>query len=268
MSRESDEKRELLKLKQGLIEESELIEEDVHEQPEKPKGFKWFENFMYRNKWYAIAAVFLIVITSIMVHQLVTKESADMTVLVVTSDVEKTPTLYQKINDIELALEQYCPDYDNNGNIHVDVYYIDLTKTADMQYVSTNSAKFYGEVQRGEAELFICDTGILGDENADENTKEWYEGVKFSDMFLDLGKVTGNSSYDGMLTVKLKDTPLAKDARWENSCPDVLNLCVRREAEGMLSYSEKSLENNAHAQEVLRNILSGNKLHESKAESN
>lgn len=35
MSKESDEKRELLKLKQGIISESEVIEQDVHEQPEK-----------------------------------------------------------------------------------------------------------------------------------------------------------------------------------------------------------------------------------------
>lgn len=30
MSKESDEKRELLKLKQGIISESEVIEQDVH----------------------------------------------------------------------------------------------------------------------------------------------------------------------------------------------------------------------------------------------
>ena len=32
MSKESDEKRELLKLKQGIISESKVIEQDVHEQ--------------------------------------------------------------------------------------------------------------------------------------------------------------------------------------------------------------------------------------------
>lgn len=40
MSKESDEKRELLRLKQGLIEDSDIIEQDVHEEPEKQTAVK------------------------------------------------------------------------------------------------------------------------------------------------------------------------------------------------------------------------------------
>lgn len=257
MSRESDEKRELLKLKQGIIDDSEIIQKDVHEESEKPKGIKWLENFMYRNKFYVLFGAFLIIAGVIMTYQLLNREASDMTVLLVTSDVEKTPGIYQKVKDIETGLEQYCPDYDGNGNVHVDVYFIDLTKTADMNFVNSNSAKFYGEIERGVAELFICDNGIfaVGDESEEAANN-------FNGMFLDIGKITEDSKYDGMKTVRLKDTPLAKDAKWESSCPEALGICVRQEEPGMISYSEKALENNRKAQEVLRNILSGNKLHE------
>lgn len=49
MSKESDEKRELLRLKQGLIEDSDIIEQDVHEEPEKQTAVKKIDNFFYRN---------------------------------------------------------------------------------------------------------------------------------------------------------------------------------------------------------------------------
>lgn len=59
MSKESDEKREILKLKQGIIEESDIIEQDVHEQPEEQTTVKKIDNFFYRNKWFVVVGVSL-----------------------------------------------------------------------------------------------------------------------------------------------------------------------------------------------------------------
>ena len=262
MSRQSDEKRELLKLKQGLIEESDIIEENKHEVTEKPRGFKRIEDFMYRNKWYFFMAVFFIAVGVFLIYQTFSREAADLTVMLVTSNTENTPNFYQKQHDLELALEQYCPDYDNNGNIHVAVYFIDLTKTGgDTQYTMSNDAKFYGEIERGVAELFICDDKIFTNGGDDKTAKE-----NFENMFIDVGKITGDGQYSGQYMIKLKDTALAAEAKWESSCPEVLGLCVRREEEGMISYSENSLKNNERAQEVFNNIISGNRLHEIKTE--
>ena len=259
MSKQTDEKRELLKLKQGLIEESEIIEEDVPREKTKLTGFKWFENFMYRNKWYVIVGGFLCVMLVFMVYQTITREKADLTVLLVTSDNQKTPALYQKVQDVELAMEKYCPDFDNNGNIHVDVFYIDLTLTQDPQLVNSNNAKFFGELQRGVAELIICDEGIFNtnDEGAEDFDDE-YVPIVFDDVFTDLYEVTGNEEHKGQTTLALKDTPFVKEAKWENSCPDVLRIGLKAEKEGMMSYGPTALQNNEKAKEVLNNILNNN----------
>ena len=128
MSKESDEKRELLKLKQGIIEESDIIEQDVHEQPEEQTAVKKIDNFFYRNKWFVVVGVFFAALVAFFTYQIITREDPDLTVMLVISDTDKAPGLYQKVNDIELALEQYCPDYDNNGYVHVaDRKYISLT---------------------------------------------------------------------------------------------------------------------------------------------
>lgn len=40
-----------------------------------------------------------------LVYQAVTREQPDLTVILAVSDTSKAPGLYQKVNDIELALE-------------------------------------------------------------------------------------------------------------------------------------------------------------------
>lgn len=74
MSKESDEKRELLKLKQGIISESEVIEQDVHEQPEKQTVAKKIDNFFFRNKWFVAAGAFFAAVGFFLVYQAVTRE--------------------------------------------------------------------------------------------------------------------------------------------------------------------------------------------------
>ena len=83
-----DDKRELLKLKQGIIDESES---EIHEE-EKPvyelHGFKRIENFFYHNKWYVIAGVFFAAVAAFLINSLLQKQQGDIRVLVVTKDKE------------------------------------------------------------------------------------------------------------------------------------------------------------------------------------
>lgn len=264
MSKESDEKRELLKLKQGIIDESEIIEQDVHEQPEDMTAVKKIDNFFYRNKWFVLVGVFFAAVAIFLAYQIFSREEPDLSVMLVISDSEKAPGLYQKVNDIELALERYCPDFDNNGYVHVAVYFIDLTKGADMQYVQTNNAKLYGEIERGVSELYICDDEIFSTNKATEeyDPDAIYENPNtYETMFSDIGKVLDLSEYDGQLRAPLRDTQFVNDAKWENSCPDTLAFSIRREEEGMISY-KRSEEYQKRAKEVLKNILTGNKVNE------
>lgn len=258
MASYNDEKRELLKMKQGLIEESDIIETEADKvELEKPKGMAAVENFIYHNKWFIIVGAFFAFVLIFLIHQTITRENADMTVVLVTSDSQKAPNLYHKVKDVELALEKYCPDYNKDGSVHVDVYMIDLTKSnPDPQYVNSNATKFFGEMQRGVAQLFICDTGILG---ADEQGNE----VSFGSMFRDIGDATGIEEYNNESFIQLKRTDFVKDAKWENSCPEVLGFGIRNMTSDLLGYSEAALERNKQAGEVLANILTGKVINES-----
>ena len=67
-----DDKRELLKLKQGLIEESETIQEEKHEVIEL-HGWKKVSNFFYHYKWHVVVITFFVLVIGFFVYDLVKK---------------------------------------------------------------------------------------------------------------------------------------------------------------------------------------------------
>ena len=72
--RQQREKAELLKLRQGLIDESDEIPEDEPPKFEKPTGAKAVENFFYHYKWRLIGIIFTVALLTFMIIQTVTRE--------------------------------------------------------------------------------------------------------------------------------------------------------------------------------------------------
>ncbi len=244
------EKRELLKLKQGIVEESEIIEEPKpEEKPEqKLKGWKKVENFFYHYKWHIVGISFAVLLLGFMTIQTLMREANDLYVLVISTNNDTG--LYAKSDDLELALERYCPDYDNNGYVHVGVNFINLTpQEGYSQYYDAESMKFSAEIATGDSQLYIGDTGV-------------------ADMMFEMGK--GKVQYFRLLSEQYPDATLYDDqglqintteltdfARW-TTCPDKVCLYVRGEYEGMTANSEEAQEQRRRANEVLNNIITGN----------
>lgn len=239
-----DDKRELLKLKQGLIEESE----EIHEE-EKPvyelHGWKRIENFFYHNKWYVIAGVFFAAVAAFLIISMLQREKADMRVLVVTKDSVIASEMLYKTGDLEKAFELYCPDYDDNGAIHVEVYNIDLSDNPDPQYTLAAVTKVTSEIMLGEAQLFLVDA-LGADAVTNGNLSQ----------FVDLGKLYPDVSYIDGPFLKIKDCGFAVNAQYYEACPDELYLAVRNASESD-DNSGRSMPAKKKALEVVDNIVNG-----------
>ena len=96
-----------------------------------------------------------------MIVQAVTREKPDLNVAVISSAAESG--IYPKLNDIERTLEKYCHDFDGNGNVHVQVNFIDLnTSSGNIEYIDTNRQKFQSiELFGGESQMWLCDYGVI-----------------------------------------------------------------------------------------------------------
>lgn len=266
--RQQREKAELLKLRQGLIEESDEIPEDAPPKYEKPKGWKAVENFFYHYKWMLFGTIFAVALASFLIVQTVTKQKNDLYVLVIANSA--SDGFYVKTADIEVALERYCPDFDGNGYVHVGVNYIDLANGNGMsEYSDAQRDKFSAELFTGDSQLFLTDRQIINlinsytdsSDNVSIETAEesaTAEVPLHSEFFRDLtGEYSDAVLYQGV-GVQANSTGFTDQVKWKG-CPDTIGFYLRNEFQtDMTGNSSRAQEQRRRAEIVLDNIINDN----------
>ena len=250
--REREERIELLKMKQGIIEESELIPENEHVEKPELHGWARFSNFFYHNKAFIFMGAFFAFVITVLVVQLVTKEKDDLYVLAVAFD--ENSEIGWRINDLESALERYCPDFDGNGKIHVTVNYIDRTsEQIASQYEQAQAQKLSLEFMAASAQLIIADESFIDWINGDDTQNALY----YKKVFLDQTELCSEDMLFENVGIRVNQTDFAVEARWE-SCPDNVIFLVRDELNNGQSSVKTNARNRERAMTVIQNILDGN----------
>lgn len=243
------EKRELLKLKQGIVEDSDIIEVDKPQEIPELHGWKKVENFFYHNKWYVIVGVLAALVIGYMTYDTLTQEKEDLYVIAVSTT--NASGIYVKQFDIEEAIERYCPDFDGNGYVHVGVNFINLsTENGANQFTDSDSFKFSAEVITGDGQLFLSDEGIVAKIAEMANDDE----IQF---FMDFSEKYPDAALYENVGLQLNTTGFNEFARWE-SCPDIVGLYVRGEYKDMTGNDEDAKLRRERALEVYHNIATGN----------
>ena len=85
-ARDREERIALLKMKQGIIEESEIIPETGYEPPPKQSLRERLSSFVYRNKTYVVLGSIFAAIALFLTVQLISREKEAVNVRVVASD--------------------------------------------------------------------------------------------------------------------------------------------------------------------------------------
>lgn len=240
---------ELLKMKQGLIEESELIPETGYTEIPELHGWAKFANFVYHNKVFILIGVFFAVIATVLTVQLVTRKVYDLYVLVISTS--GSSELVWRYDDLEEALTMYCPDFDNNGYVKVGVNFIDLSDiNGTTEYSAAQTMKFSSEMYMGESQLYIGDEGFW---------KYLYGSDDALDVqiFEDLSEYFPKDEIYQNVGLHINSTDLNTDARWD-TCPDSINFFLRREFDMSTGNKKHADEQRERARIVLKNIIDGN----------
>ena len=186
-----DDKRELLKLKQGLITEQESKLE-FQEKPHiiKPTGWAAVENFLYHHKLHLSVAAFFVIVAAFFAYFTLTREKADITILFIADNEETSRFFTLQSAEVERAFETFTPDFDGNGKIHAECLFIDLTtnigelaRSADM--IHGNRVKLFGEIQAGTSLLLIGNRQALEAIPGDE--------IPFEDFYITSMRVKGSA---------------------------------------------------------------------------
>ncbi len=143
------ERLELIRLKQGVIEESETIHEE-HEEEIKLTIRQKIVNFFYHNKWWLGIGTVFTAIAVFLSYNLITKPRPDIVVLVIGESYE-----IAEEGDLKGYVESFCEDFNGNGKVEAAVYYIPYTGIETKDYTNGVHTKLTAELQAAEGVIVI-----------------------------------------------------------------------------------------------------------------
>ncbi len=210
-----DKKIELMKLRQGVIESSDVIKEE-HSEPVKLTVGQKISGAWYRSKWLIIFIVVMVFACLYIIYDSVTAERPDFTVLAISSDT----AMYYRTVELEEFMETYCDDVNGDGEVNVLIYNI-TTNYEDPNSATAAQAQIMSQLQSGENVIIISD--------ADTD----FEMTDFREIYPDSDRFTEN----GLL---LNCALTREKLKWE-AMPDTLYIGIRSPAR-LLSASKEDMQ--------------------------
>ena len=232
----AQERIELMKLKSGVIDESESSIKEEHDQIRELHGFEKVQNFFYHNKVWIIFTIFIIAVAAFIFIDAARREKADLTVLMIANNGLET-----RQEELEEFFEKYTDDLDGNGYVHVEVIMIPLNSHSDdYQQQNVNSTKFLAQLQGGESILVITDS----------NTDEEFKSI----MTPELPKEFPNNKYVDDMGMSWNMEIMAKELNFENM-PNDIHLSMRTPVKTLGDSKETMQENYDKAFKVFKRIV-------------
>ena len=232
---------ELLKLKQGVIEE-------IPQEAKVERQYTIWEkigNFFYHNSIMIILGTLFAALAIFLIYDLVTVTHPDVAVMIIAED-EYFDFVTE---DMRKVFERYCEDYNGDGKVFVRVSYLPVNYTGNVLHDS-DRVKLMGEFQGEDSIVVIadresCETfGIL-------------EGV-----LADLSEFYPGDENVNELGYMLSGTSLAADVVYDDMA-DNLFVGFRKPQSGAGLNEEKFRKNFDNAVEMWTNYLTGNEVNPS-----
>jgi len=252
----SSDKRELLKLRQGLVSEEESVLE-VEEKPyiEKPVGMAAVSNFVYHHKIHIVIVAFLLAVAGVLAYFTLSSEKADITILFIAGDEATAEFFHFEASSLQAAFETFTPDFSGNGSVYAECLVIDLSLRIggvprNPEAVQGARIKLFGEMQAGNALIFVSNREALKNIPGEEMLEDFYMNLE--------ERYPGNPNVTDGVFYRIKGSPLEAAAAFEQvSLPDDLYLVVRENVGTFRLSANRVAQIKENSLIVLDNITAG-----------
>lgn len=152
------------------VDPEELKPREKSNLPETPQS-KW-DNFWYHHKWTFWGVTFGVLVLFVLVFQLVTRNPADYTILLVTTDAYMDDQLVA----METLLTPYGKDLDGDGKVEVDVQNCYMGAKKSQTYLN-GTQRIQANLMAGDVMFFVWEPKIFKDftESLSNVTAEEYQ---------------------------------------------------------------------------------------------
>ncbi len=161
-----NEKIELVKLKSGVIDKSDIIKEETPEVIKLSKK-EWLKNFWWHNKIIIILIIFAIAVVSYITYDSLSRIKPDIKVMMTVNN-----GLVNRTEEVADYFEKFCPDINGDGEVNVQILSAPLTdNTDDYVQIQQYQEVYLANMQTGEI-IFILtddktDADIFSDNESD-----------------------------------------------------------------------------------------------------
>lgn len=146
-------RRELIRLKQGVITESDTLQQEAPVEKHYTFSQK-LSNFFYHNAWWLAIASFLLVLGGYLTYDYMSKEDPDLIVFMVAAD---SSIKLQKA-EVEEYFQQFTPDLNGDGEVKVQLYYMPVSDSESAAgYYNGTDSKLVVEMQSANGVLVLSD---------------------------------------------------------------------------------------------------------------
>lgn len=208
------EKIEMMKLRQGAMEDRELTAPEPVVKKEYTFKEKW-DNYWFHYKKLTFGLAFVALLVSYFVYDIVTAIQPDVTVLFVSSCAPEMQVGYDRVEEL---LEFCSDDYNGDGEVSVQVMYMPIMankqSTQSAQNLQADITRFMGEIQGGQSMLIFAD-------------KEIYADMEMEGLFDDGTELFPNDPNAQVLGYNLYDTNFATLANISSELKEDLFLGIR-----------------------------------------
>ena len=147
-----NEKIELVKLKSGVIGESDIIKEEAPEVIKLSKK-EWIKNFWWHNKIIIILVVFAIAVVSYITYDSLSRVKPDIKVMMTVNN-----GLVNRTEEVADYFERFCPDINGDGEVNVQILSAPLTEnTDDYVQIQRYQEVYLANMQMGEIIFILTD---------------------------------------------------------------------------------------------------------------
>lgn len=222
-----EERKELIKLKQGLIEDTEAVHEEEAEVAVKRTLWQKLRSFIYLNKWWMVLVLIFGSIAGFLIYNFVTKPKPDIVVLVICD----CPAVGDQ-SELQAYIESFAEDFNGNGKILASVYYIQLSDNDYRNYANGTDNKLTTQLQSANGVIVIGGKSLM-DLFTDVKTGE------IDDVFMDMNELFPGNSHIKSGRFYLKGTKFAERIGIDDKdVPYDMFITIRRPAD--LLYSDKN----------------------------
>lgn len=213
------ERLELLKMKTGVIDESETIHEEKPEEVKQTFGQR-IGSFFYLNKWWLGIACVLVFIGGLLIYDFASRPRPDMIVLMIGMNQE-----LGEQSQLQDYLSQFTPDNNNNGKQFASLYYIPYTGNEKEDFVNSVPQKLTAELQNSDSVIII-------------GNKDIGSAITVEDVLVDLSELYPDNPHVDKYKFMLKGTDFAEKVGVDKSVvSDDWFIAIRKPQD--LVYSKK-----------------------------